>query len=641
MAACSSRWSANKSLLVTILKSADRTDNLIIAATVFALLLSAGLLVYACLHADEIDRNLTDAAPGIDTAYAEQFFDDSFVHTINLIIPEQNWKYMTDHAEKEQYVPCNAEIDGEIMEDVALRPKGNSSLSSIALQGGEHFSFKIEFDHYRAGNTFHGLDKLSLSNIGSDPTCMKDFLAYQMMRNAGVEAPLCCYTLLQINGDDFGLYLAVEEIEDSFALRNFGSSFGQLYKPDIFAIETVSPSLFFSLPEHMDMFEAMGNGQRGQRIDALGSVINLAFAERQHLADISSLQYFGDDPAEYDVIFDTAVFSLSNADRRAYIRAVKTLNTGDRPNEALDLEKVMRYFAVHNFINNYDSYCGVFVHNFYVHEKNGKLSFIPWDYNLAFGAFSMESALTSFFGGSRYDIRPDFGEALSSDESFVNYPIDTPMFFVGNEQRPMFGAWISDPVYREEYHRLLQGFLESYFDSGYFSSEFARVSELIRPFIADQLTFYTAEEFDLGAQHLKLYCELRTESIRGQLEGSIPSTLEGQAEHPELLIDIGSLNLGNTIDFGGLAWGITPEDAEQILDAVDEKGEYSSVGVTEAARNLLGRPSVILSVAWRALASSSLLQRMIGNTLIPVLEIIVSVVFLLIVLKLLRRPYRE
>ena len=626
---------------MTVLKSADRSDILIIAATVFALLLSAGLLVFGILHADDIDKQRTEALPGIGTAYAEQFFDDSFVHTVNLMIPEQNWAYMVGHAAEEEYVPCDAEIDGEFIADIALRPKGNSSLSSIALQGSEHFSFKIEFDHYRAGNTFHGLDKLSLSNLGSDPTCMKDFLAYRMMRSAGVEAPLCCYTLLQINGEDFGLYLAVEAIEDSFALRNYGSSFGQLYKPDIFAVETISPSLFLSLPEHKDLFEAMGNGQPGQRIDALGSVINIAFAEKQELAGISALQYAGDDPENYDVIFDTAVFPLTNADRKAYLQAVRTLNSGEHPAEALDLEQVMRYFVVHNFVNNYDSYSGVFVHNFYIHEKDGRLSLVPWDYNLAFGAFSMESALTCFFDGTRYDIRPDFGEALSSDESFVNYPVDTPMFFVSNEQRPVFGAWISDPACKEEYHRLFQVFLESWFDSGFFASDFSRTAEMIRPYIADGLTFYTPEQFSLASGYLKMYCELRAESIRGQLDGSIPATLEGQAEHPETLIDIGDLNLGKTIDFGGLAWGITPDDVEQILDAINDGERFTSAGVSDTVRSLISNPSDILRLAGRALSASPLLQQMAGKALIPALEIIASIIFLLIVLKLLCRPRKN
>ena len=623
------------------MRSSDRTDNFIIAATVFALLLSAGLMVFGILHADEIDEVRSDAAPGIDTAYAEILFDDSFVHTVNLILPEQNWKYMVSHAEEEEYVPCDVEIDGEMIDDAAVRPKGNSSLSSIALQGNEHFSFKIEFDHYRTGNTFHGLDKLSLNNLETDPTCMKDYFAYHMMKASGVPAPLCSYVLMQVNGEDFGLYLAVEAVEDSFAFRNYGSSPGQLYKPDVFAMESISPVSFLPLLQDDSLFEAMKHGQPGQRFDALGSIINLAFADRQELVDVSALHYVGDDPGDYNVIFDTAVFSPSNADKKAYIRAVRTLNTGDHPEEALDLETVMRYFAAHNFINNYDSYNGVFVHNFYIHEKNGKLSIVPWDYNLAFGAFSMESALSSFFEGSHYDIRADFGESMSSDESFVNYPIDTPMFFVSTEQRPVFGAWISDPVCKEEYHRLFHQFLESYFDSGFFNVEFGRVRQMIWPYIEQGLTFYTIDSFDAAAENLKKYCHLRCESIQGQLSGSIPATIQDQSEHPELLLDIEDLDLGKTIDFSGLVWGITTSDVEQILDAIVTEGPYTIDSLVAAVRKLIETPSELPAAAGRVLSASPLLQRLLGKSLIPVAEILVSVIFLLIMLKLFRRCRKE
>ena len=623
------------------MRSPDRTDIFIITATIFALLLSAGLLVFGVFYADEIDEMRTDATPGINTEYADLLFDDSFVHTINLIIPEQNWKYMIDHAEEEQYVPCVAEIDGEKIENVALRPKGNSSLSSIALQGGDRFSFKIEFDHYRKGSTFHGLDKLSLSNLGSDPTCMKDYFAYQMMKSVGVESPLCCYTLLKVNGKNFGLYLAVEAIEDSFALRNYGSSFGQFYKPDIFAIESISPFSFLSVLQEDNLFESLKASQPGQRIDALGSIINLAFADQQKLVDISALQYAGDDPKNYRTVFDTAVFPLKNQEKKAYIAAVKALHSGEDPGQVLDLEQVMRYFVAHNFINNYDSYNGVFVHNFYIHQKNGRLSLIPWDYNLAFGAFSLESALSSFFDGSSYDIHADFGEALSSDESFVNYPIDTPMFFISNDQRPVFGAWISDPDYQEEYHRLFQEFLESYFDSGYFDSEFARVRQMIHPYIEQSLTFYTVVRFDAGAENLKKYCILRAESIRAQLDGGIPATLQEQSEHPELLLDIGDLNLGKTIDFSGLAWGITPSDLEKILDAIVVEEPYTIDNLIAAVRKLIETPSEIPAAAERVLFASPLLQRVIGKTLIPAVGILFSAVFLIIMLRLLRRSRKE
>ncbi len=58
---------------------------------------------------------------------------------------------------------------------------------------------------------------------------MKDYLSYQMMGYFGVDAPLCSYVYLTVNGEDWGLYLAVEE---SFLKRNYGADYGELYKPD-------------------------------------------------------------------------------------------------------------------------------------------------------------------------------------------------------------------------------------------------------------------------------------------------------------------------------------------------------------------------------------------------------------------------
>lgn len=37
---------------------------------------------------------------------------------------------------------------------------------------------------------------------------------------------------LVIDGEDWGLYLAVEGVEESFLLRNYGTDYGELYKPD-------------------------------------------------------------------------------------------------------------------------------------------------------------------------------------------------------------------------------------------------------------------------------------------------------------------------------------------------------------------------------------------------------------------------
>ena len=35
------------------------------------------------------------------------------------------------------------------------------------------------------------------------------------------------------------------------------------------------------------------------------------------------------------------------------------------------------------------------IHNYYLYEQDGKLSMLPWDYNLAFGGFQGNDATSS------------------------------------------------------------------------------------------------------------------------------------------------------------------------------------------------------------------------------------------------------
>ena len=43
---------------------------------------------------------------------------------------------------------------------------------------------------------------------------MKDYLAYTLMNRMGVPTPLCSFVQLSVNGEPWGLYLAVEGVDD-------------------------------------------------------------------------------------------------------------------------------------------------------------------------------------------------------------------------------------------------------------------------------------------------------------------------------------------------------------------------------------------------------------------------------------------
>ena len=64
------------------------------------------------------------------------------------------------------------------------------------------------------------MDKLSLNNMIQDATMMKDYLAYTLMARMDVPSSLCSYVQISVNGEAWGLYLAVEGVEDSFMDRN-------------------------------------------------------------------------------------------------------------------------------------------------------------------------------------------------------------------------------------------------------------------------------------------------------------------------------------------------------------------------------------------------------------------------------------
>ena len=122
-------------------------------------------------------------------------------------------------------------IDGEAFSNVGLRAKGNNSLRLTEKYGLDRYSLKIEFDHYQH-SSYYGLDKLTLDSSFQDNSYMKTWITYDMMEHMGVPSPLCSYAYVRVNGDDWGLFLAIEEPEEAFVKRNYGNDYGKLYKPD-------------------------------------------------------------------------------------------------------------------------------------------------------------------------------------------------------------------------------------------------------------------------------------------------------------------------------------------------------------------------------------------------------------------------
>lgn len=597
---------------------------------------------------------------GKEMGYESRLFDASRVHTIDIVMDD--WEGFLSECSSEEYAVCSVVIDGEAYKNVAIRAKGNTSLTQVQSYGNDRYSFKIEFDHYDSSKTYYGLDKLCLNNIIQDNTYMKDYLTYQLMADFGVASPLCSYVNISVNGETWGLYLAVEGVEESFLQRNYGSDYGELYKPDSTSMgggrgngkdfqmddweipgsddagtdgsavmptmpsndasapneaaestepasgpsespappsaqDTAQPNEAsggsmtppgmdgaggmgmpggsgmtppdmggMSIPEgtapaadsmpaaddtldstapSMDAqdggFSAFDPGSfAGQAPEDMTLPAGMERPEGMELPegmDISggmsamnsfgssdvSLIYSDDSYDSYANIFDNAKTAVTDADKDRLISALKNINTVTDLESSVAVEDVIRYFVIHNFVLNFDSYTGSMIHNYYLYEEDAVLSMIPWDYNLAFGGF----------------------QSASDAATLVNYPIDSPVSGGTVDSRPML-AWIfSSAEYTALYHSYFAQFLTDYYDSGRLAEMIDSVKEMICPYVeSDPTKFCTYEEFETGIDTLKEFCLLRCESIRGQLEGTIGSTTETQQDRSGF-IDAGDLSISD------------------------------------------------------------------------------------------------
>ena len=533
--------------------------------------------------------------------YESTIFDTSYVHSIDIVMDD--WDSFIASCENEEYAACTVVIDGKKHSNIAIRAKGNTSLSSVRSSGSERYSFKLEFDHYQDGKTLDGLDKLCLNNLVQDNTMMKDYLVYQMMADFGVDTPLCSFAYLTVNGEDWGLYLALESVEDSFLSRNYGSDTGELYKPDSLSFgggrgngkdfnfddldfdfdfsgnESSSDSGSQSLPDQgsfdpgsmggfdpdsMGSFSPGGEfpgmsgdgsfdpgsmsgfpsgqfpGQPGQS----GSTEDPDSSQSREQSGSSrpggnampegmggmggfgmgcddvKLKYIDDDPDSYSNIFSSAKTDITKADQTRLIESLKKLSSYTDLEDVLDMDEVLRYFVVHVFVCNGDSYTGSMIHNYYLHESDGRLGMIPWDYNLAYGTFTG-------------------GNASSSVNSSIYSPVSGSV-----DDRPMVGWIFSDEKYTEQYHELFSEFIEKWFTNSELEKLIDDTAEMLRPYVEkDPTKFCTTEEFEEGVSVLKQFVSLRAEAVSRQLNGDSTA------------VETGDLNLSAMGSMGGSRGG--------------------------------------------------------------------------------------
>jgi hypothetical protein len=304
-----------------------------------------------------------DATPEPDEP-DKDIFDESKIWTYDLTVAPEDWAWLNANALLEEYVAATVEVDGETYPQAAVRFKGNAgSLARCFTNGVRNskcvkLSMKLSFDEYDEGGKYHGVKKLNLHAMLSDPSKIHEAIGYKLFRDAGVPAPRTTFARVVVNGEDFGLYSVIENVDGRFARARFpDGGKGNVYKE--------------AWPNHEDAARYLAaletNADEGPSVDKI-----VRFAD--------DLDDAGD----------------------AGFRDVITRWT--------DVDQLVSYFAVARLIDHWDDvvtwYCvspkPCLNHNFFWYESTteDRLTLIAWDLD---HTFEEPSPLRTQFGVPDWD----------------------------------------------------------------------------------------------------------------------------------------------------------------------------------------------------------------------------------------------
>lgn len=418
-------------------------------------------------------------------AAAEQWLDETVfpkdkVIDVRITIAPDDFQDMLDNASAEEYKPASVNYNGQQIDNIGIRTKGNLSLRSVVqMSDSDRYSFKLSFNEY-VNQTLGGLEKINLNNNYSDASYMREYLAYELAETMGLPTPKYSFVNVYINDELWGFYLAVEQIGTSYLERHFDNAYGALYK----GVMT-------------------GRG--------------------------SDLLWLDDDPDSY-----TGLELKSNSHNgNVLIDMLDELNHGTDYESVLLVEEALKYIALNVVTNNMDSYIGSNKQNYYLYEQDGVFSILPWDYNMAFGGMGggmgmgrggQSRSQTAGSPAGDASIGASGNAALASGTSLL---IDEPTQGALAE-RPLVAKLLAVDAYKKKYHAIIKEAIEGYLSQESFSARVEQLTQMIsRNVEQDPTAFYTYEEYQQGVTELIAANARQVDSIAQQLAGTIPSSGDG------------------------------------------------------------------------------------------------------------------
>jgi spore coat protein H len=272
-------------------------------------------------------------------------FDSSKLQRIELLLHTADWEKLKQNFQTNEYYPADLVWNGETVRNTGIRSRG------VASRSGTKPGLRVDFDRYASDQTFLGLKSLVLDNLTQDPSGIHEMVSNWLFARMNIPAAREAPARLYVNGQYAGLYAMVEPIDKVMLARIYGS-----------------------------------NGD---------DVLNDGYLYEFEKAGVWNFGYLGSDLMPYKAYFQPKTHeSKSDEDLyRSIERVVRLANETPAADitaalgNYVDLNSLVRYLAVQNFLAETDGFLGEFgVNNFYLYrlEHSEQHVFIPWDDDLSF-----------------------------------------------------------------------------------------------------------------------------------------------------------------------------------------------------------------------------------------------------------------
>lgn len=351
-----------------------------------------------------------------------------------------------------------ADDAGTDYEPVELNYRGAFALQNLIISGSRQRNWKVKFP-----DETPYLQRLEWNfNLEAH---LRQKLAYDLMRFAGVAVPAANHVVLTVNGVRQGLYLQYEDPDNKAFLRDeFGSAAGDLFKAA------------FDIPGEPKKF--------------------------------ALLTVLGPDDADYFLHYDKKLNDEGAAERdyanlRAFISALDETPDADFPDwlrENFDVERFTNYLVVSNFIANWDSYPQRPKNYWLYHSPvSARWVFIPWDMDATFQV-------------AENDLAP-MGPEASIFHEFDHYEGEHPNEEEGTE-RPLVRRMMAHGEFRTAYVRRYRELLDSTLGMDYLLRRLEALDALVKAVASDS----ELSSLDEAKADMLLFIERRHDSVRAELD---------------------------------------------------------------------------------------------------------------------------